>query len=383
MNKPHETLRFVFSQNTKMLTNEPVSGMCEDQVNFSYSTRSKTPDPPRQSQSEKLYVGHLPFNVSKRDLDELFGVYGPLANIEVKHGGYAFVQFELNRDAEEAVKRLHNFELEGRRLTVEFSNKKGGGGDSCLVCGLQGHWARYQNLTRECPENKEKGLDVKSGKCFKCGNPGHLARFCRLFILISGDKTESSQSYPMHRKSYPRPESPRRRSRSPSSRGYRRRSPSPKAGYESRYYRRYSPVPVEYDRYREYPDRDYYRGYDRYRETYPYDQAPPAIAEPNYDPRARDAYDPRRDYAPGYEYEREYDDRSGPGREYEAGPGFEGSGREYYYDRYPGPGILDFQNDSFSFLITISSDLFFGTGFWSFEDVFFNITNLDGWGYRM
>jgi arginine/serine-rich splicing factor 7 len=122
-----------------MLTQEPESGMYKDEVSFSYK-RQQEPEP--KAPSEKLYVGHLPFNVSKRELDDLFGRYGPLSNIEIKHGGYAFIQYENPRDAEDAVRALHNYMLEGKRLTVEFSNKKGTGGNACLVCGQEGHWAK-------------------------------------------------------------------------------------------------------------------------------------------------------------------------------------------------------------------------------------------------
>jgi RNA recognition motif-containing protein len=79
-----------------MLTQEPESGMCRDQPSFSYSKRQRTPEPDQLKEfSEKLYVGHLPFTVSKRELDDLFGRYGPLANIEIKHGGYAFIQYGI------------------------------------------------------------------------------------------------------------------------------------------------------------------------------------------------------------------------------------------------------------------------------------------------
>ncbi len=70
-----------------MLT-EVESGMCKDQVSYSYKRQP-------EEISEKLYVGHLPFAVSKRELDDLFGRYGPLANIEIKHGGYAFIQYGI------------------------------------------------------------------------------------------------------------------------------------------------------------------------------------------------------------------------------------------------------------------------------------------------
>ncbi|KAI8902151.1 hypothetical protein BC833DRAFT_444954 [Globomyces pollinis-pini] len=155
------------------------SGMCQD-VNFSYSKKRKDSDEesPNDSQKlcdkmEKLYVGHLPFNVSKRELDDLFGHYGPLEAIEIKHGGYAFIQFRYLKDAENAVKGLHGYGFHGKRINVEFSNKVQTQSNSCLICGKVGHWAK------ECPDSKTKGMDVKSGKCFKCGFFGHLARFCK------------------------------------------------------------------------------------------------------------------------------------------------------------------------------------------------------------
>ncbi|KAJ3325698.1 hypothetical protein HDV06_003499 [Boothiomyces sp. JEL0866] len=321
-----------------MLTQEPESGMCKDEVTYRYSKRNQSPEPNADQQnmsfSEKLYVGHLPFNVSKRELDELFGRYGPLANIELKHGGYAFVQYEHTRDAEDAVKALHNYTFEGRRLTVEFSNKKGAGGNSCLICGLEGHWAR------ECPENKEKGLDVKSGKCFKCGSFGHLARFCR------DDKGGNDQGMrgmapdmpfrgrsPMRRRGGPM------RSRSPGYRGgERNRSPDfyrgPPRGYDGGYYRRFSPPPADrFDRpYRDYPPRDYYRqpAYPEnpeYRERY----APPARERPVYYDAPRE---PVQEYRPDpRDQPRDMPRRSPPPQAFEErGP------PNGYYDRYPQQG---------------------------------------------
>ncbi|CAG8602810.1 7006_t:CDS:2 [Racocetra fulgida] len=77
--------------------------------------------------------------------------------------GYAFVEFEDPRDADDAVKQLNGYELDGARIAV----------DGCFLCGGQGHWAR------ECPDAREKGMDVRSGRCFRCGELGHLAKYCR------------------------------------------------------------------------------------------------------------------------------------------------------------------------------------------------------------
>ena len=41
----------------------------------------------------KIYVGKLPLSVSKGELEDLFGRYGAIEAVELKHGGYAFIQF--------------------------------------------------------------------------------------------------------------------------------------------------------------------------------------------------------------------------------------------------------------------------------------------------
>ncbi|KAL3267922.1 hypothetical protein HHI36_007060 [Cryptolaemus montrouzieri] len=56
----------------------------------------------------KVYVGDLGNNASKQDLEDAFGYYGPLRNVWVARNppGFAFVEFEDARDAEDAVRGL-------------------------------------------------------------------------------------------------------------------------------------------------------------------------------------------------------------------------------------------------------------------------------------
>ena len=56
----------------------------------------------------KVYVGDLPRDASEKELERAFTYYGPLRNVWVARNpsGFAFVEFEDPRDAEDAVHDL-------------------------------------------------------------------------------------------------------------------------------------------------------------------------------------------------------------------------------------------------------------------------------------
>lgn len=58
----------------------------------------------------KVYVGDLGNNASKPELEDAFSYYGPLRNVWVARNppGFAFVEFEDARDAEDAVSFFEN-----------------------------------------------------------------------------------------------------------------------------------------------------------------------------------------------------------------------------------------------------------------------------------
>ncbi|KAI9285449.1 hypothetical protein BC943DRAFT_323361 [Umbelopsis sp. AD052] len=227
--------------------------------------------------SGKLYVGHVSTRTTRRDLEELFEKYGRVQNVEIKHGGFAFVDYEDSRDADEAVRELNGHSLNGDRLIVEHSKKAGGEGSGCFLCGGTGHWAR------DCPDANERGMDVRSGRCFRCGQTGHLAKYCRGEPAYSGYRRRSPPPYGRRDYGYQRGG----RSRSPVQ--YERSYPRSPPDY---YRRERSRTPPRYGRS---PSPDYYsrgrsrspRGYGRSRS--PYDREPL---------RRRSPYGGSRDYPP-------------------------------------------------------------------------------------
>lgn len=76
--------------------------------------------------SRTIYVGNLPGDIRKREIEDLFYKYGPIVDIELKiparPPGYAFVEFEDRRDAEDAIYGRDGYEFDGYRLRVELAH---------------------------------------------------------------------------------------------------------------------------------------------------------------------------------------------------------------------------------------------------------------------
>ncbi|KAH7578340.1 hypothetical protein JRO89_XS01G0370400 [Xanthoceras sorbifolium] len=82
--------------------------------------------------SRTLYVGNLPGDIREREVEDLFYKYGPIAHIDLKipprPPGYAFIEFEEARDAEDAIRGRDGYDFDGHRLRVELAH--GGRGRS-------------------------------------------------------------------------------------------------------------------------------------------------------------------------------------------------------------------------------------------------------------
>ncbi|KAK3892180.1 hypothetical protein Pcinc_003958 [Petrolisthes cinctipes] len=68
----------------------------------------------------RVYVGGLSYRVGERDLERFFRSYGRLRDIVIKNG-FAFVEFDDYRDADDAVYEMNGKELMGERVLVEFA----------------------------------------------------------------------------------------------------------------------------------------------------------------------------------------------------------------------------------------------------------------------
>ncbi|XP_028140617.1 serine/arginine-rich splicing factor 7 isoform X4 [Diabrotica virgifera virgifera] len=129
----------------------------------------------------KVYVGDLGNSASKQEIEDAFKYYGPLRNVWVARNppGFAFVEFEDARDAEDAIRGLDGRTICGRRARVEMSNGKSGNGryrgppprsrgkpfhpdDRCYDCGDRGHYARDCNRYRSSRRHRSRSRDRRS-----------------------------------------------------------------------------------------------------------------------------------------------------------------------------------------------------------------------------
>ena len=88
--------------------------------------------------SNKLYVGGLPYSVSDKQLEEIFSAHGTVESAHVitdrmtgRSRGFGFVEMNAQSEAETAIEGLNGSQLEGRTLVVNEAKPRQntGGGD--------------------------------------------------------------------------------------------------------------------------------------------------------------------------------------------------------------------------------------------------------------
>lgn len=78
-----------------------------------------------------LFVGRLSFDTTETKLQDFFGAYGPVKRLRLvrdkttnKSKGYAFVEFEHERDFERAYRSAHRRVIDGATILVDFERSR-------------------------------------------------------------------------------------------------------------------------------------------------------------------------------------------------------------------------------------------------------------------
>lgn len=75
--------------------------------------------------AKRLFVGSLPYSATSAQLEELFSQVGKTTSLSLitdkysgQSKGFAFVEFTTDAEADEAIKKFNNYELDGRKIVV-------------------------------------------------------------------------------------------------------------------------------------------------------------------------------------------------------------------------------------------------------------------------
>lgn len=75
--------------------------------------------------SKKLYVGNLLYSVTSAQLNEMFSKFGKVNSADVitdkysgQSKGFAFVEMEKEKEANDAITKLHDSEMDDRNIVV-------------------------------------------------------------------------------------------------------------------------------------------------------------------------------------------------------------------------------------------------------------------------
>ena len=86
---------------------------------------------------KKLYIGNLGFEVTNKDLEELFAKAGVTGSASVvtdratgQSRGFGFMEVESSADVQKAIQQLDGHEFQGRALKVDQAHERerSGGG---------------------------------------------------------------------------------------------------------------------------------------------------------------------------------------------------------------------------------------------------------------
>ena len=144
---------------------------------------------------KELFVGGLGSDITTRDIEEAFDKYGRIIKCDLKNKGpgssFCFVEFEDERDAEEALRAENGRDMLGSSMVVEFAKGKQDRRDRF---GDRGG-GRYGDRDRGYRgDDRRGGPGGRGDGCFNCGERGHFARDCRSGGGSRGGDRGSSRS---------------------------------------------------------------------------------------------------------------------------------------------------------------------------------------------
>lgn len=81
--------------------------------------------------SKRLFVGGLPYSIDSSQLEEMFSKFGAVLSANVitdkysgQSKGFGFVEMDKDKEADEAIAKLNETEVEGRKIAVNVARPR-------------------------------------------------------------------------------------------------------------------------------------------------------------------------------------------------------------------------------------------------------------------
>ena len=124
-----------------------------------------------EDKNPQIFLAKIPHSVTEQDLEHEFKSFGHIKELKLKTG-YAFIEYDDYRDAQEAIKEKDGFKLNGSRIVVQPAR----GSKRDRYRSSSSSYNRYRDNSR----GKFRKIGPQADDiCYNCEKTGHWANECR------------------------------------------------------------------------------------------------------------------------------------------------------------------------------------------------------------